>query len=116
MPNDPMRIQHIKDALLRLGPILPGSISTQWNVCGKPGCRCKDPKKPRKHGPYHQLSFTVDGKSSSLFVKKPQLRELRSCIKRYQEFRTLNTKLLGAYIQWARNGGLQQQTEDTVHE
>jgi hypothetical protein len=115
MPDDLSRIRQIKDVLSQLGPILPGSISTQWNVCGKPGCRCKDPKKPRKHGPYYQLSFTVDGKSSSMFVKKPQLKELRNCIKRYQKFRALNMQLLAAYIQWARNGGLQQ-TEDTAHE
>lgn len=108
MSNDLLRIRRIKDALSRLGPIVPGSISTQWNVCGKPGCRCKDPKKPQKHGPYFQLSFTVDGKSSSLFVKKEELQTLRDCAKRYQKFRALNTRLLIAYIQWARNGGLHQ--------
>ena len=115
MTDGLVRIRQIKDMLSQLGPVLPGSLSTQWNVCGKPGCRCKDPKKPRKHGPYYQLSFTVDGKSSSLFVKKPQLKELRNCIKRYRMFRELNTQLLSAYIQWARNGGLNQ-SEDTAHE
>jgi hypothetical protein len=116
MPDDFARIRQIKDALSQLGPLLPGSISTQWNVCGKQGCRCKDPKKPRKHGPYYQLSFTVDGKSSSLFVKKAQLKQLRDCIKRYRRFRELNTRLLAAYIQWARNGGLHQAKEDTADE
>lgn len=115
MSDDLLRIRRIKDALSRLGPILPGSISTQWNVCGKPGCRCKHPKKPQKHGPYYQLSFTVDGKSSSLFVKKEDLKTLRDCAKRYQKFRALNTRLLSAYIQWARNGGLHQ-AKDTAHE
>ena len=108
MSDDLARIRQIKDALSQLGPILPGSISTQWNVCGKPGCRCKDPKKPRRHGPYYQLSFTVDGRSSTLFVKKDDLKGLRECGKRYQRFRTLNNELLKAYVQWARNGGLHQ--------
>jgi hypothetical protein len=107
------RIQKIKGALSRLGPVLPGSLSTQWNVCGNPGCRCKDPKNPRKHGPYYQLSFTVDGKSSSLFVKKPDLKALRECIKRHKRFKALNTELLAAYILWARNGGLQQPENKT---
>ena len=114
MPDEVARIRQIKLALSRLGPLLPGSMSTQYNVCGKQGCRCKDPKKPRKHGPYYQLSFTVDGKSSSMFVKKPLLKELRNCIKRYQQFRALNTQLLAAYIQWARNGGLERMEEDAV--
>lgn len=108
MADHSARIRRIKGALSRLGPVLPGTLSTQWNVCGNPGCRCKDPKTPRKHGPYYQLSFTVDGKSSSLFVKKPDLKALRECIRRYKRFRALNTELLAAYILWARNGGLQQ--------
>jgi hypothetical protein len=33
---------------------------------------------------YYQLSFTVDGKNLSLFVKKPDLKALRDCVKRYQ--------------------------------
>ena len=55
--------------LLNEGPMLPGSIKKQWNVCGMPGCRCKDPENPQKHGPYFQLSFTLAGKSTSMFVK-----------------------------------------------
>jgi len=112
MPDDFARIRRIKDALSRLGPILRGSLSTQWNVCGKPGCRCKDPKKPRKHGPYYQLSFTIDGKSSSVFVKKDDLKALRECIKRYKRFRALNTELLAAHVLWARNGGLHRQEDE----
>jgi hypothetical protein len=104
-------IGRIKKALSELGPILPGSISTQWNVCGKPGCRCKDPKKPRRHGPYYQLSFTIGGRSSTLFVKKTDLRQLRECSKRYQRFRDLNNQLLAAYVQWVREGGLHQSEE-----
>jgi hypothetical protein len=115
MPNDLVRIRRIKDALSSLGPVMPGSISTQWNVCGKADCRCKDPKKPRKHGPYYQLSFTVDGKSSTMFVKKADMKRLRECSRRYQQFRKLNSELLKAYIQWARNGGLHQQ-EGSTHE
>ena len=104
-------VQQVKDALYRLGPLLPGSISTQWNVCGKAGCRCKDPEKPRKHGPYYQLSFTVGGKSSSMFIKAADISAVRECIKRYRQFKKLNNTLLNAYLLWARNGGLQQSKE-----
>ncbi len=64
------KIEQLKQKLLNLGPVLPGSISEQWNVCGTPGCKCKDPKTPQKHGPYYQLSFSVGGRSSSMFIKK----------------------------------------------
>ena len=52
------RIEKIKAELEGLGGMHPGSISEQYNVCGTPGCRCKDKKNPQKHGPYYQLSFT----------------------------------------------------------
>jgi len=112
MTNYERRIKRIKDALLDLGPVLPGSISTQWNVCGKPNCQCKDKKKPKKHGPYYQLSFTLDGKSSSLFIKKQLIGEVKKCQKRFQRFRKLNSELLQAYVQWARNNGLPNTTKE----
>lgn len=111
MTKIPPRIQKIKNALAQLGPVLPGSISTQWNVCGKPGCRCKDTKNPQKHGPYYQLSFTIEGKSSSMFVKKEDIKVFRECTKRYHQWRKLNTDLLQAYLDYARKGGLHQKKE-----
>ena len=41
-----LSVAEVKRALTALGPVLPGSISKQWNVCGKPGCKCKDAKHP----------------------------------------------------------------------
>jgi hypothetical protein len=52
------QIDQIKQELLALGDMRPGALSEQYNVCGKPNCRCKDPRKPQKHGPYYQLSYT----------------------------------------------------------
>ena len=106
------RIQKTMDALYRLGPMLPGSISTQWNVCGKAGCRCKDPVRPQKHGPYYQLSFTLAGKSSTMFIKPDDLSTVRTCIKRYKQFKKLNNALVNDWILWARNGGLQQERKE----
>lgn len=108
MSKELMRIKRIKQQLLELGPILPGSISTQWNVCGKPDCRCKDPKKPQKHGPYHQLSFSLEGRSSTMFIKKDLVDEAKKCQKRYRQFKKLNTQLVQAYIQWARHQGMEK--------
>ena len=82
------KIEKTKQALMALGDMRPGSLSTQYNVCGKPGCRCKaDP--PERHGPYYQVSFTRRGKSSSKFVKKEDLPEVRKQIKNYQRMKLL---------------------------
>jgi hypothetical protein len=102
------RVAQLRDKLARLGPMLPGSISEQWNVCGTPGCRCKDPKAPVKHGPYYQLSFTVGGRSSTMFIRKEHLPEVRRRLKRYQTFKTLCTDLVHAYVDWARKSGFER--------
>ncbi len=62
----------------------PGSISEQYNICGTPGCRCKDPRNPRKHGPYHQLSYGWHGKSGSLFVREDQVGIMREKVANYK--------------------------------
>ncbi len=98
----------IKEALHALGPMLPGSISTQWNVCGKKGCKCKDPDNPKKHGPYYQLSFSIAGKSSTMFLKRDELAAARKCIARYQRFKELNVKLIAAYVEEARRKGAKE--------
>jgi hypothetical protein len=105
MTKEERRIEQLMAKLVRLGPMLPGSISEQWNVCGTPGCRCKDPQKPKKHGPYYQLSFTVGGKSSTMFIKKEDLPEVHRRLKRYQQFKTLSTELVHAHIALTRRIG-----------
>ena len=99
-------IETIQRSLQRLGPFLPGSISQQFNVCGNPTCRCKDPKNPKRHGPYYQLSFTVNGRSSTRFIKLAELGEARRRIRRFQRFKRLNVRLIEAYIALARSQGL----------
>jgi hypothetical protein len=71
-----IQIDKIKQELLSLGDLRPGSLSKQYNVCGNPKCRCKD-DPPRKHGPYYQLSFTRKGRSKTKFVKKPHVATAR---------------------------------------
>ena len=70
----------------------PGSLSTQYNVCGTPGCRCKA-TPPEKHGPYYQVSFTRKGKSSSKFVRKEDLATIRRELKNYEAMKTLVDQL-----------------------
>lgn len=95
---------------MQVGPLLPGSLSEQWNLCGTPRCRCKDPERPVKHGPYYQLSFTIGGKSSTMFIKKEDLREARRRLKRHGQFRTLCTELVHAYITLTRKNGFNGRT------
>ena len=82
------QIEKVKGQLAALGDLRPGSLSTQYNVCGTPGCRCKA-TPPEKHGPYYQVSFTRKGKSSSKFVRKENLNTVRRELKNYEVMKTL---------------------------
>src|SRR2546429_3305431 len=64
------QIAQIKTLLQRHGAMRPGSLSRQYNVCGKPGCRCKDRAHPRRHGPYYQLNYVYRGKKTSRFIRR----------------------------------------------
>ena len=83
------RLAHLQRELLALGSVHPGSITEQYNVCGQPGCRCKDPKNPQKHGPYYQLSFTWQGKSSTRFLRPEQVEPMRRKVANYKRLREL---------------------------
>lgn len=83
------RIQQIKAELAALGEMRPGSLSQQYNVCGKPNCRCKDPQNPQRHGPYYQLSWVHRGKSTTQFIRPPLLPLIRAQIAMYRKFRKL---------------------------
>jgi len=82
------QIERVKGQLAAIGDLRPGSLSTQHNVCGTPGCRCKA-TPPEKHGPYYQVSFTRKAKSSSKFVRKEDLAAVRQELKNYEAMKTL---------------------------
>ncbi len=105
MIKEEKAVERLKKKILDLGPMLPGSISEQYNVCGKAGCKCKDVNNPVRHGPYHQLSFTLAGRSSSFFIKQKDLSEVRRRIKRFKEFKQLIVELAQANIALARKQG-----------
>ena len=41
------KIESIQKKLIGLGVFRSGSISEQYNVCGKKDCKCKDKKNPQ---------------------------------------------------------------------
>jgi hypothetical protein len=96
------RIDGIKRELLALGEMRPGALSKQFNVCGKPGCRCKDKRAPKKHGPYYQISYTHLGKSTSEFVKRDQVPEARKQLANYARFRRLTQEWVVLSLRIAR--------------
>jgi hypothetical protein len=86
------QINKIKEKLMTIGEMRPGSLSKQYNVCGVQGCRCKDPVNPKRHGPYFQLSFVHKRKSTTRFIRRHQLVDVRAQVARYKKFKLLTEK------------------------
>jgi hypothetical protein len=56
------RYRELAKQLAEIGLISSGSVTRRYTRCGTPGCRCHaDPPQP--HGPYHQWTTKVDGKT-----------------------------------------------------
>jgi hypothetical protein len=85
-------IEAIKKNLLALGPMHPGSVSRQYQVCGNPTCRCMDPKNPQKHGPYYKLAYVHRGKPVCRFVRAACVDEMKARLDVYKKFRSLMDK------------------------
>lgn len=90
-------IEEIKRKLVLIGEMRPGSLNKQLAVCGpaytgRSNCRCMDPKRPKKHGPYYQLSYVHKGKSTSQFVQKEWVGVVRSQLANYKRFKALTAE------------------------
>jgi hypothetical protein len=83
------QIQNLKNQLAALGPLRPGSLSRQYHVCRKPGCRCQNPDKPQRHGPYYHLDYVHHGKKTTRFIRPVQLAEVRQQLANFKKLRRL---------------------------
>jgi hypothetical protein len=94
------KIDTLKQELLTLGDLRPGTLSEQYNVCGKAGCACKaDP--PRRHGPYYQVSFTWQGRSHTQFVRRENVAATRQQLRTYERLRALVDAWVAAGLELA---------------
>lgn len=96
------QIAHIKKKLVDLGPLHPGSLSRQYNVCGKPDCRCKAHPKPNRHGPYYKVSYVFRGRFTSRFVPRHKVRTVRTELANYKQLRKLTEAWVGLALRLAK--------------
>lgn len=92
-------IRSIQAKLQALGLMHPGSISKQYQVCGRVGCRCVDSKHPQRHGPYHKLAYVYHGKPVCRFVRAGTEQALALRLAVYKQFRQLIDRWVELSIQ-----------------
>ena len=97
------KINKIKEELLALGELRPGSLSKQFNVCGKKSCKCKDPRDPQKHGPYYQISYSRKGKSTSTFVRPELVADITEQLANYKRLMELVNLWVDLALEYSKN-------------
>lgn len=77
--RDENRFKTLKASLADLGPFRRGTVLRRFVPCGKAGCRCQaDP--PQLHGPYHEWTRKVKGKTVTVRVTEEQAGLLKQWI------------------------------------
>lgn len=96
------QIETLKTELLKIGEMRPGSLSTQYSACQKPGCKCVDPVKPQKHGPFYQLSYSHRGKSTTQFVRPQFVPVVRRQLATYKKFKRLTEQWVALALELSK--------------
>jgi hypothetical protein len=84
------RIKKIKSDIILIGEMRPGSLTLQY----------KDPKK--KTGANYQISYTLNMKSRTDYVRKNCVKETRQQIASYKKFKKLSEEWVTLGIEHAK--------------
>ena len=86
------RAERIAAQLAGIGFVLPGTLTERHVRCGKPNCRCHaDP--PDLHGPYHQWTRKVAGKTVTRLLSDDQLADYQPWLDNQRRLRSLIAEL-----------------------
>jgi hypothetical protein len=89
--------------LAEAGFALPGSLVERTTRCGKANCACKaDP--PKLHGPYHQWTRKIGGKTATINLTDDQLSSYGPWFAEAQRLRRLLNDLEELSLQLASRG------------
>jgi len=84
------RIEKIKAELAEIGEMRPGSLTRQY----------KDPESGS--GPYYQLSYTLDMKSRTDYIRRECVSDIRRQVRNYKRFKKLGSEWVALSIKHSR--------------
>ena len=91
-PAQQARAARIARDLASTGFALPGTLTERMTRCGHPTCRCHaDP--PRLHGPYHQWTRKIGGKTVTRILTDDQLADYQPWFDNQRRLRALIAEL-----------------------
>jgi hypothetical protein len=92
MSND-AELKQLKDSLLALGPLLPGTIRKVFLRCGKKNCHCQSTDKRHWHGPYYFWDRKEGKKLTSRSIPSDQVQLFQSYINNRREFERITRQM-----------------------
>ena len=91
-PAQQAQARRIARELSALGFALPGTLADRMTRCGRANCRCHaDP--PRLHGPYHQWTRKIGGKTVTRILSDDQFADYQPWFDNQRRLRDLITEL-----------------------
>ena len=88
MPETSASYEMLKQDLMGLGYVRPGSVVKRYVTCGKVSCRCARGDQYR-HGPYFQWTYKFRGKTVSRKLTPTQARLCEQWAAERRRFRKL---------------------------
>ncbi len=90
--EDRYALAAIARRLAQAGFAMPGSLTDRTMRCGKPACSCAR-DAARLHGPYHQWTRKIDGKTVTVNLTDEQAARYRPWFANAQALRALVSEL-----------------------
>lgn len=94
------RIERIKQEIVLIGPMRPGSLTKQYR---NPGSGT---------GAYYQISYTLDMKSRTEYIRKEFVSDVRCQINNYKRYKKLNAQWVALSIEHSKLSMKLKQTPD----
>src|SRR5437773_2617326 len=82
------RRSELKERLVELGDMRPGSLVERYRRCGKPACHCAS-RNATGHGPSWSLTRGVAGKTVTKIIPPTAVEQTRRQFDDYHAFRLL---------------------------
>ena len=91
-PAQRAQASRIAGELADVGFVLPGTLTERLTRCGRANCHCHaDP--PQLHGPYHQWTRKVRGKTVTRILTDDQLADYQNWFDNQRRLRALIAEL-----------------------
>ena len=103
MDKDLARYKKLLLELQQFEIILPGTVRTVYQFCGKATCACVSKNAKDAHGPYTYWDRNINGKLASVSVKAQHKSFIKKGIENRKKFDKIRKQLLLVSDKIARN-------------